>query len=56
LAGWLHSESCCQQLSVQVETGVERHSSAVGAGTSVIYATWTEGSSAPSANLQTTSS
>lgn len=36
LAGWSHSESCDQWLSVQVETGNDWHSSGIGARTSVI--------------------
>ena len=36
LAGWLHSESCGHWLNVQVETGEERCSSGISAGTSVI--------------------
>jgi len=30
LAGWPHSESCGQQLSIQEETGDEWHSSEIG--------------------------
>jgi len=36
LAGGLHSESCGQWLSIQVETGDERHSSGISAGTGAV--------------------
>ncbi|GAB0205336.1 mitochondrial enolase superfamily member 1 [Grus japonensis] len=36
LAGWLHSKSCGQQLSVQVENGDKWRSSGVGTGTGTV--------------------
>ena len=36
LDGYLHSESCSQQLSVKLETSDEWHSSKIGTGTGVI--------------------
>jgi len=36
LAGWLHSESCSQQLYVQVETSDKWLSSGICAGTGAI--------------------
>jgi len=36
LAGWSHSESCGQQLYVQVDISEGWHSSGMGAGTSAI--------------------